>query len=77
MKIDLLLLHVFIASYITGNILENASANDPDEILQSSSTGIKIITSGPPPVRYPDPAVVTLDPRFDKYRQGNVAVERL
>ncbi len=28
-------------------------------------------------VRYPDPAVVTLDPRFEKYRQGNASVERL
>ncbi len=32
---------------------------------------------GQPPVRYPDPAVVALDPRFQKYRQGNAAVERL
>jgi len=28
-------------------------------------------------VRYPDPSVVTLDPRFDRLRQGNAAVERL
>jgi gluconolactonase len=28
-------------------------------------------------VRYPDPAVEALDPRFEKYRQGNAAVERL
>lgn len=28
-------------------------------------------------VRYPDPAIVTLDPRFDKYRQFNAALERL
>lgn len=28
-------------------------------------------------VRYPDPAVETLDSRFDKYRQFNAAVERL
>lgn len=33
--------------------------------------------TGPPPVRYPDPAVVTLDPRFEKCRQDNAAVERL
>jgi gluconolactonase len=31
----------------------------------------------PASVRYPDPAIQTLDPRFDKYRQGNAAVERL
>lgn len=29
------------------------------------------------PVRYPDPRVVSLDPRFDRYRLGNAAIERL
>jgi gluconolactonase len=29
------------------------------------------------PVRYPDPAVEALDPRFEKYRVGNAALERL
>src|SRR5919106_2006851 len=29
------------------------------------------------PVRYPDPAIQVLDPRFAKYRLGNAAVERL
>ena len=29
------------------------------------------------PVRYPDPSIESLDPRFDKYIQGNAAVERL
>ena len=33
--------------------------------------------SDQPIVRYPDPAVVTLDPRFAKLRQGNAAIERL
>lgn len=28
-------------------------------------------------VRYPDPAVETVDPRFDRYRLGGAAVERL
>jgi len=28
-------------------------------------------------VRYPDPAIEVLDPRFEKHRQGNAAVERL
>ena len=28
-------------------------------------------------VRYPDPAIEVLDPRFAKYRIGNAAVERL
>jgi gluconolactonase len=30
-----------------------------------------------PPVRYPDPAIRVLDPRFAPYRLGNAAVERL
>ncbi|MFF7710776.1 SMP-30/gluconolactonase/LRE family protein [Pseudomonas sp. NPDC007930] len=30
-----------------------------------------------PSSRYPDPAVVSLDPRFDRYRLANAAVERL
>ena len=29
------------------------------------------------PVRYPDPAVVVIDPRFQKYVVGNAAIERL
>ena len=29
------------------------------------------------PVRYPDPAVRVLDPRFEQYRVGNAAVERI
>src|SRR5262245_15009477 len=28
-------------------------------------------------VRYPDPAIEVIDPRFAKYRIGNAAVERL
>jgi gluconolactonase len=30
-----------------------------------------------PPVRYPDPDIVTLDRRFNKYRLGNTAIQRL
>ncbi len=29
------------------------------------------------PVRYPDPRLVSLDPRFDRYRIGNTPVQRL
>src|SRR5215469_15487772 len=29
------------------------------------------------PVRYPDPDVISLDPRFDKYKVGNAAIEKL
>jgi gluconolactonase len=33
--------------------------------------------SGQTPVRYPDPDVVALDPRFERYRIGNAAIQRL
>ena len=29
------------------------------------------------PTRYPDPAIVSLDPRFDKYKLGNTPLQRL
>lgn len=33
--------------------------------------------SGAEPVRYPDPDVVVLDPRFQKYKVGNTPIQRL
>jgi gluconolactonase len=30
-----------------------------------------------PPVRYPDPDIVVLDPRFAKYKIGNTAIQRI
>ena len=33
--------------------------------------------AGAPPVRYPDPDIVALDPRFNKYKLGNTAIQRL
>jgi gluconolactonase len=32
---------------------------------------------GSPPVRYPDPDIVTLDRRFNKYKLGNTPIQRL
>ncbi len=32
---------------------------------------------GAPPVRYPDPDIVALDPRFEKYKLGNTPIQRL
>jgi gluconolactonase len=46
-------------------------------------TSSRAVSGSPPerwpmsPVRYPDPAVQVLDPRFATYRLGNAAVERL
>lgn len=33
--------------------------------------------SGQRPVRYPDPDIVVLDPRFGKYKLGNTAIQRV
>jgi gluconolactonase len=33
--------------------------------------------SGQVPVRYPDPDIVSLDKRFDRYKLGNTAIQRL
>ena len=33
--------------------------------------------SGRQPVRYPDPDIVSLDPRFEKYKVGNAVIEKL
>jgi gluconolactonase len=33
--------------------------------------------SGQNPVRYPDPDIVVLDPRFNKYKLGNTPIQRL
>lgn len=38
---------------------------------------ISAAQNNPTMVRYPDPSIVALDPSFDKYIQGNAAVERL
>src|SRR5690242_6732419 len=33
--------------------------------------------SGQRPVRYPDPDIISLDPRFDRYKLGNTPIQRL
>ena len=33
--------------------------------------------SGQAPTRYPDPDIVTLDPRFKKYAIGNTPIQRV
>lgn len=33
--------------------------------------------SGNEPVRYPDPDIISLDPRFDQYKLGNTPIQRL
>ena len=45
--------------------------------LARSSFGDERDWSGQRPVRYPDPDIKALDPRFNKYRLGNTAIQRL
>lgn len=57
--------------------------------LQSTVTGIGALSalslsgqtqrdwSGKNPIRYPDPDVISLDPRFGKYKIGNTAIQKL
>ena len=33
--------------------------------------------TGKSPTRYPDPSIISLDPRFDKYKLGNTSIQRL
>ena len=45
--------------------------------LAGQSSGLARDWNDPASVRYPDPAVEVIDPRFTKYKLGNAAVERL
>jgi len=48
------------------------------EIMNESAQREKAERSGwAPTLRYPDPLVRSIDPRFDKYKLGNASVERL
>ena len=51
-------------------------------ILAASATAASTAMAreyGPdaPPVRYPDPHIIALDPRFNKYKLGNTPIQRL
>jgi gluconolactonase len=54
-----------------------ASAMAGTALMAGVSGGAGHDRSGGAPVRYPDPDIVQLDPRFGRYRLGNAAIERL
>ena len=54
-----------------------ASALTTGAFLAGGAAGGPRDWSGRSPVRYPDADVVALDPRFERYRLGNAAIERL
>ena len=45
--------------------------------LSSSVAHAREFGDGAAPVRYPDPDIVSLDKRFDKYKLGNTPIQRL
>src|SRR6266487_3553964 len=59
-------------SLLTGAALAAAGA-----VLSGSARGAERDWSGKRPVRYPDADIVVLDKRFEKYKIGNAAIERL
>ena len=54
-----------------------ASAMAGGALWWRSSAGNDRDWSGATPVRYPDPDIIQLDPRFGRYKLGNAAIERL
>ncbi len=59
----------FVAGVLPGAVIANAAL--------STAEAQERDWSGKTPIRYPDPAVEVLDPRFGKYKLGNAAVTRL
>ena len=55
--------------FIAGTVAATVAATTLGQSRDYSQNG--------PPVRYPDPDIVVLDPRFAKYKLGNAAIQRL
>src|SRR5689334_21533496 len=45
--------------------------------LASTAADAREYGPNAPPVRYPDPDIIVLDPRFEKYKLGNTPIQRL
>ncbi|MEX2125875.1 MAG: SMP-30/gluconolactonase/LRE family protein [Woeseia sp.] len=54
-----------------------ASAMVSGALLARNSRAVERDWDGNTPVRYPDPDIVELDPRFARYKLGNAAIQRL
>ena len=59
------------------NFLTTAIAVTAGAVLAPKAGGLERDWSGQSPVRYPDPDVIVLDPRFTKYKIGNTPIQRL
>ena len=63
-------------------MLENKSSNRRSFIATTALTSLGLSSygrdwTGKNPTRYPDPSIISIDPRFDKYKLGNTPVQRL
>jgi gluconolactonase len=58
-------------------LLSAAATAAAGAILSPAALAADRDWSGQRPVRYPDPDVIALDKRFEKYKIGNAAIERL
>lgn len=54
-----------------------ASAIAGGAIVAKSTNAASRDWSGSSPIHYPDPDILVLDPRFEKYKLGNAAIERI
>jgi gluconolactonase len=59
------------------SFLQGAAALIASAAAAPSLVGAERDWSGRSPVRYPDPDIIVLDPRFEKYKIGNTYVQRL
>ena len=62
--------------------MENKSSNRRSFIAATALTSLSLSSygrdwTGKNPTRYPDPSIISIDPRFDKYKLGNTPVQRL
>ena len=62
--------------------MENKSSNRRSFIATTALTSLGLSSygrdwTGKNPTRYPDPSIISIDPRFDKYKLGNTPVQRL
>ena len=59
------------------SFLTSAAAATTSALLLPSVGAAERDWSGKSPVRYPDPDIVVLDKKFEKYKIGNTPIQRL
>lgn len=59
------------------HFLQSSAVAAVGALIAPSALAIDRDWSGQNPVRYPDPDIIALDPRFNKYKLGNTPIRRL